>query len=147
MRVSSELQLPETYEETGDISTEFHSDSTHNSSEFDQSTGCNLCSPPNKHLHDASSSLSLTPVLRQIISNAEKNAQRLPTGRRHSVVLKKFATSLFIYAGPLTYNFFAGKSSTSLTFSQKHSEHCSFRIQTINEDEFRFNKLAAHITA
>ena len=119
MRVSSDSQLPETYEETDDISTLNFTQILHirNSSEFDQSTiGCNLCSPPNKHHLDASStasdgefhppatcwsrlddiehlalgntffsfllqqvtaeeqsaSLSLTPVLRQIISNAEK---------------------------------------------------------------------------
>ena len=58
MRVFSDSPLPETCEETDDISTEFHSDSTHNSSAFDRSTGCNLCSPPNKHLHDASSTSS-----------------------------------------------------------------------------------------
>ena len=51
MRVSSDSPLPVTCEE-------IHSDSMHNSSEFDQSTECNYCSPPNKHLHDASSTAS-----------------------------------------------------------------------------------------
>ena len=48
---------------------------------------------------------SFSPVLRQIISNAEKNTHRLPHGQRHPEVLKKFATSLFIYTGPLAYDF------------------------------------------
>ena len=42
---------------------------------------------------------SFSPVLRQIVSNAEKNVHRLPHGQRHPEVLKKFSTSFFIYAG------------------------------------------------
>ena len=48
---------------------------------------------------------SFSPVLKQIISNAEKNAHRLPHGQRHPKVLKKFSTSLFIHTGPLAYDF------------------------------------------
>ena len=48
---------------------------------------------------------SFGPVLKCIIINAEKNASKLPTGRRHPEILKKFSTALFIFDGPLAYEF------------------------------------------
>ena len=47
----------------------------------------------------------LSPLLKQLISNAESNVQKLPQSRRHDRVLKRFATSLFIYCGPIAYQF------------------------------------------
>lgn len=47
----------------------------------------------------------LTPILRQILTNAEKNVCKHPTQRRHTEILKKFATALFIYCSPLSYEF------------------------------------------
>ena len=40
----------------------------------------------------------------KIIANAEKDASKLPHSRRHDSVVKKFATSLFLYGGPMAYN-------------------------------------------
>lgn len=57
----------------------------------------------NKYINTGSH--GLTPILRQILINAEKNVCRYPTQRRHSEILKKFATALFIYCGPLSYEF------------------------------------------
>ena len=48
---------------------------------------------------------SFTPIMRQIVANAKKNAHRLPHGQRHPEMFKKFSNSLFIYAGPLAYDF------------------------------------------
>ena len=47
-----------------------------------------------------------SPILKRLMLNAEKNLDRLPKQRRHDVLLKKFATSLFKFAGPLSYKFF-----------------------------------------
>jgi len=44
-------------------------------------------------------------VLKQIIVNAEKNAGKYNTQRRHPDVLKKFSMALFIYAGPMAFEF------------------------------------------
>ena len=44
-------------------------------------------------------------ILKRLILNAEKNAGRAYQGRRHDFIVKKFATSLFIFSGPLAYNF------------------------------------------
>ena len=48
---------------------------------------------------------SFAPILKQLVLNAEKNLDRAPSHRRHSDIMKKFATTLLIYAGPLTYEF------------------------------------------
>ena len=48
---------------------------------------------------------NLSPLLKQLMVNAEKNVQRLPKQKRHDVLMKKFATSLLIFAGPLSYEF------------------------------------------
>ena len=40
----------------------------------------------------------------KIIANAENNASKLPHLRRHDSVIKKFATSLFLYGGPMAYH-------------------------------------------
>ena len=44
----------------------------------------------------------VSSILQQLYANAVKNASQQ---RRHETVLKKFSTSLFIYAGPMTYDF------------------------------------------
>jgi len=44
---------------------------------------------------------SFPTMLQHLICNAEK----VPEGRRHLEIIKKFATSLFIYTGPFAYHF------------------------------------------
>jgi len=44
----------------------------------------------------------------QILLNAEQNATKHSQGRRHSKVVKKFAASLFLYAGSMAYNLVIG---------------------------------------
>ena len=89
---------------------------------------------------------ALTPVLKQIISKAERNAQCLPKGRRHSEVLKKFATSLFIYAGPLAYNFLQENLPQALPCLRSIQQVVHSEYKTIHEGEFRFEELVAHIS-
>lgn len=90
--------------------------------------------------------LALTPMLKQVISNAERNAQRLPRGRRHPEVLKKFCTSLLIYAGPLAYNFLQENLSQALPCLQTIQRIVHSEYKTIHEGEFRFEELVAHIS-
>ena len=58
-------------------------------------------------------------ILRRLIVNAERNASRAHQGRRHDFIVKKFATSLFIFSGPLAYNFLQQNLPLSLS-STKH---------------------------
>ena len=39
------------------------------------------------------------------LENAEKNCLKFPTQRRHNNLIKQFATALFVYSGPIAYNF------------------------------------------
>ena len=57
---------------------------------------------------------SSSQLLNQLLLNAEKNAKRLPQQRRHEEVMKKFSTSLFIYSGPMTYEFLHKNLPTAL---------------------------------
>lgn len=40
-----------------------------------------------------------------VICNAEKNGGQYHTYQRHPIILKKFATALFLLTGPLAYEF------------------------------------------
>ena len=86
-----------------------------------------------------------SPILKQIILNAERNATALPQVKRHTEVLKKFATALFIYAEPLAYNFlqkYLHQALPSLRTVQR-IVHASY--DTLNEGEFCFDGLIDHI--
>ena len=68
-------------------------------------------------------------MLRQIIINAEKNLGK-QSKERHPDVLKKFCIALFIYTGPLAYEFLhQNMPEALLAMSQDHSGSCSFRVQ------------------
>jgi len=60
--------------------------------------GSDLCEP-------ASCLSSCTNILKEMIHNAEKNCGKYRTHRRHPEILKKSATALFLFAGPLAYEF------------------------------------------
>ena len=55
--------------------------------------------------HAEATSEPSSDMLKQLVVNAEKNALKLPQQRRHELVLKTFATSLYILSGPMAYNF------------------------------------------
>jgi len=55
-------------------------------------------------------SFHFTPLFRYTERNLEKAAQQV----RYDILLKKFATSLAIYCGPMTYNFIAGNLSRAI---------------------------------
>ena len=94
---------------------------------------------------DESSVMSFSPVLKQIIANAEQNATALPHGKRHPEVIKKFATALFIYAGPLAYEFLQSNLHQALPSLRTIQYVVHANYNTIHEGEFRFDGLAAHI--
>ena len=89
--------------------------------------------------------MPFSPVLKQIIANAERNATALPQAKRHPEILLKIATALLIYAGPLAYNFLQKNLHQALPSLRtvKRIVHASY--DTMNEGEFRFDGLAAHI--
>ena len=84
-------------------------------------------------------------MLKHIISNAERNASKVPKVRRHSEVLKKFCTSLLIYAGPIAYEFLQQKLPQALPclWTVQHVIHSEYK--TIVEGDFRIDDLLHHI--
>lgn len=82
---------------------------------------------------------SLTPILKQIIRNAERNVAKHKTQRRHPEILKKFATALFIYAGPLAYEFIQQNMPQALPClrSVQRAVHLDYTVLT--EGSFRFD--------
>ena len=92
-----------------------------------------------------SDQLPFSPVLKQIIVNAERNATALPQAKRHPEVLKKFATALLIYAGPLAYNFLQKNLHEALPSLRTVQRIVHAKFDAMNEEEFCFDGLAAHI--
>ena len=45
----------------------------------------------------------LTPILKQVILNAQKNTHAYPTQRRHTEVITKFTIAFFIFSRPFGY--------------------------------------------
>ena len=88
----------------------------------------------------------LNPILRQILINAEKNAFIYPSQRRHTEILKKFSTALFIYCGPLAYDFLHQNMSQGLPSLRTVQRIIHAQYKTLHEGVFRFDELLAHIT-
>ena len=86
-----------------------------------------------------------SPILKQIILNAERNVTALPQAKKHTEVLKKFATALFIYAGPLAYNFLQKNLHQALPSLRTVQCIVHTSYDTLNEGEFCFDGLVDHI--
>ena len=56
-----------------------------------------------ENCHNSNTIEFSTPVLQQLFTNAHKNSQHLPKGRRHNEIMKKFSMSLLFMAGPSAY--------------------------------------------
>ena len=87
----------------------------------------------------------LTPILKQILINAEKNALIYPSQRRHTEILKKFSTALFIYCGPLAYEFLHQNMCQALPSLRTVQRIIHAQYKTLHEGIFRFDELLAHI--
>lgn len=83
--------------------------------------------------------------MKQLLSNAIRNANKVPKGRRHDIVIKKFAISLFILSGPMAYNFFCQNLPEALPCLRTVQRMVSSEYCKINKGEFRFDDLLKHI--
>ena len=87
----------------------------------------------------------LTPVLQSIITNAESNVDRSGTGRRHPTMVKKFATAVFIYAGPLAYELLQQNMPEALPSLRTVQRNVHKEFKPTEEGHFRFDELVNHI--
>ena len=87
----------------------------------------------------------VTLVLQSILKNAIENSAKQPKQRRHPEILKKFAVLLFIYAGPLAYEFIHSNMAEAIPSlsTVKHIVHNYYCH--IGEGEFRFDSLSSYL--
>ena len=90
---------------------------------------------------------NLSPLLKHLMSNAEKNVQKMPKQRRHNELLKKFATSLLIFAGPLSYEFVHQNMPEALPSLRSVQRIVLNDYQPFHEGEFRFDELKKHLSS
>ena len=88
---------------------------------------------------------NISPLLKYLLENAQKNVSMLPKQRRHLDILKKFATSLFIYSGPMTYEFLHRNMQEALPSLRTVQRIVSEEYQPIQEGLFRFEELSKHL--
>ena len=89
--------------------------------------------------------MNVSPLLKQLLSNAIRNAEKLPQQRCHHYVSKKFATSLFIYSGSMTYDFLYRNLSDALLPLQMVQHIVSDNYELAHEGEFHFDELLQHL--
>ena len=82
-----------------------------------------------------------SPLFKRLIANAETNLQKLPQQIRHDTIIKKFATSLLIYCGPMSYNFISSNLSKALPCLRTVQQSIAKEYALFQEGHFRFNEL------
>ena len=90
---------------------------------------------------------TFTPLFQSLVDNAQLNIHKLPKERRHDHVMKKFSTSLFIYARPLAYSFVHQNMPQALPSLRTVQRIVHHEYEVMNEGEFRFDQLANHINS
>lgn len=87
----------------------------------------------------------LSPLFKKLIMNAEKNALKLPSQRRHDAILQKFSTSLLIYCGPAAYKFIHGNMPKAIPSLRTVQWIIAKEYTPISEGAFRFDELSSHL--
>ena len=88
-----------------------------------------------------------SPILNRLMLNAEKNLDRLPKQRHHDVLMKKFATSLIIFVGPLSYEFLHQNMPEALPSLRTVCRIVSEEYKPLEEGVFYFDELVHHLHA
>ena len=86
-------------------------------------------------------------LLKQLVVNAEKNALKLPQQRRHALVLKTFATSLYIHSGPMAYNFIHRNLPEAIPSLRSIQRIVSNDYKPLHEGVFKFEELLSHLSS
>lgn len=113
---------------------------------FNFSTGC-LGSSQSSEISNSSSATKFCSFFRKIVENANKNADKtIPQVRRHDVVIKKFATSLLLYGGPMAYNLIQKNMESALPSLRTVQRIIQSQYHHLSEGQFQFNELVVHLT-
>ena len=90
---------------------------------------------------------SVSCMLERLLNNAKRNAAKSRQGIRHEEVVKKFATSLLVYCGPLAYNFLQCNLSKALPCLRSVQRIFTKKYNVFVEGDFRFDDLLEHLTS
>ena len=94
----------------------------------------------------ATSIEGFSPLLKQLLTNAKANVDKIvPQAKRHNAIIKKFSTSLLIYAGPRAYNFLHENMPQALPSLRTVQRIVQSDYRHIGEGEYRFDDLVAHL--
>ena len=87
-----------------------------------------------------------SPLLKQLLTNAKANVDKMvPQAKRHNAIIKKFSTSLLIYAGPRAYNFLHVNMPQAIPSLRTIQRVVQSEYKHIGEGEYRFDDLVAHL--
>ena len=90
-------------------------------------------------------SLNVTPILQSLMANAEKNAGKVSTQRRHDTIMKQFSTLLLIYCGSMSYQLIQANMPEALPSLRLVQNIIHTQYKHINEGVFRFDDALAHL--
>ena len=88
---------------------------------------------------------SYNNLIQEIINNADQNYCKFPTCQRYSPTIKNFATALFLYSGPLAYEFLQQNIPQAMPCTRTIQGAIYAQYNRIDEGSFRFDALQAHI--
>ena len=88
-----------------------------------------------------------TTLFQKLLLNAQKNCELLPKQRRHAEVMKKFAISILLVAGPCAYKLLHANMPEALPSLNTVQRQIKKSYSPIVEGEFRFDQLSSHLEA
>ena len=91
------------------------------------------------------SSCGLSLILKSLIKSARRNAYAYPTQRRHSEVMTKFATALFIFGGPFANEFLHKNLQQALPSTRSIQRAIHSQYKTLDEGVFRLSDLVTNL--
>ena len=87
----------------------------------------------------------VTPILKHLMENAHKNIGKQDRQRRHSLILKKFATLLLINSGSMAYDFIHRNMPEALPSLRTVQNVIYKEYVPFCEGYFRFDDLLQHL--
>ena len=93
----------------------------------------------------SSSSALVTPLLHHLMQNAQQNTGKKNKQRRHSLVLKKFATLLYIFSGSMAYEFIQSNMPEALPSLKSVQNIVHHHYAKVEEGIYRYDDLVVHL--
>ena len=99
----------------------------------------------NERIQVVSNEKNFGPLLKKLLLTIESNALKLPQQRRYEAIMKKFSTSLFIFSGPIAYDFLHRNMPEAIPSLRTVQRVVAQEYQTLHEGVFRFDELLSQL--